>query len=168
MKQFGSAVRLLAIAAVLAFAALVVTGCGSDNGGSDSNGNKTYSSDQGLGDSKKVVVDSDKSFDAQQQQVVDQITAFGDATASKNYKKLCGLLSTDAQKIGGDCVKTFEKTGAAITDFKLSIKSVDVAPDGKTAKASVAVTSNSNPKAQTQNISLAKEGGEWKIQILGN
>jgi hypothetical protein len=173
MKQVGKAARLFAVAMVLVVAAIVVSGCGSsDNSGNtssstDSSGNKQYAASEGLGDSKKVVVDSGKSMDAKQQEVIDQITAFGDATAAKDYKKLCGLLSSDAQKIGGDCVSTFEKTGQTIKDFKLTIKSVTVNPDGKTAKASVAVTSNSAPKPQIQDISLVKESGEWKIQILG-
>jgi hypothetical protein len=173
MKQVGKAARLFAVALVLIVAAIAVSGCGgsdsSDNkqATTDSNGNKQYAAAEGLGESKKTVVESDKSFDENQQAVVKQITAFGDATASKDYKKLCELLSTEAQRIGGDCVATFEKTGSTISDFKLAIKSVTVNPDGKSAKASVAVTSNASPKPQTQDISLVQEKGDWKIQILG-
>ena len=179
MKQVGFMARLFAVAAVLVVAALVVSGCGSKKDSSSgsgstgggtvsSNGSKTYSASQGLGDSKKVVVDSGQSFDAEQQAIVDQISAFGDATASKNYKKLCNdILSKSAQKIGGDCVKTFEQTGSSLTDFKITVKSVDVAKGGKTAKADVSVTSNTSPKAQAQQLSLTKENGEWRIQILG-
>lgn len=179
MKQVGFMARLLAVAAVLVVAALVVSGCGdkkdsssgsgsTDGGSVASNGTKTYTSGEGLGDSKKVVVQSDKSFDANQQAVVKQITAFGDATASKDYKALCNdILSKSAQKIGGNCIKTFEQTGESLKDFKITVKGVTVAANGKTAKADVAVTSNVSPKAQAQQLSLAKEGGEWRIQILG-
>jgi ABC-type proline/glycine betaine transport system substrate-binding protein len=169
MKQVGFAVRLLAASAVLVFAALAVAGCGDNNTATtDSNGDKQYAADQPLGDSKKVAVDSEKKFDAEQQAVVDKIVAFGDATASQDYKTLCNkLLSKDAAKIGGDCVSTFEKTGQAIKDFKLTIKSVNVNEDGKTAKAQISVTSTQQPKAQLQDLSLAKESGDWRIQILG-
>lgn len=173
MKQVGKAARLIAVALVLIVAAMAVSGCGGSDSSSsntattDGDGNKQYAAAEELGDSKNTVVESDKEFNAQQQEVVAQITAFGDATADKDYKKLCALLSTDAQAIGGDCVSTFEKTGATITDFKLVIKSVTVNPNGKDAKATVAVTSNTAPKAQVQDISLTKEDGDWKIQILG-
>jgi hypothetical protein len=170
MKQVGFAVRLLAVAAVIACAALAVTGCGGNNktASTDSNGDKQYAADQSLGDSKKVVVDSKNKFNADQQAVVDQIVAFGDATAAQDYKTLCNkLLSKDAQKIGGNCVSTFEKTGQAIKDFKLTIKSVSVDPGGKNAKAQISVTSTQQPKPQTQDLSMIKENGSWRIQILG-
>jgi hypothetical protein len=172
MKQVGSAAKLFAVAVVLVVAAFVASGCGSSSNSSstattDSNGNKQYAAAEGLGTSKKTVVDSKDSFNKEQQAVVTQITAFGDATASKDYKKLCNLLSTEAAKIGGDCVSTFQKTGSTISDFKLTIKSVTVDPNGKDAKASVSVTSNASPKPQLQDIALVKEKGEWKIQILG-
>src|SRR3954453_10649538 len=137
MKQVGKTSRWFAVAMVLIIAAFVVSGCGGDDNSSkttattDSNGNKQYAASEGLGDSKKTVVESEKAFNEQQQAVVSQITAFGDATADKDYKKLCGLLSTEAQKIGGDCVSTFQKTGQTISDFKLAIKSVTVDPNGK-------------------------------------
>ncbi|MGB0872730.1 MAG: hypothetical protein ACPGWS_02990 [Solirubrobacterales bacterium] len=171
MKQFGVVARLLAIVAVLSLGAFVISGCGGDdNGGNASGGGdgKTFESDQALGDEGKVVVESEDSFDAQQQEVIDQITAFGDATANKDYKALCGeLLSKEASNIGGDCEKTFSQTGEALKDFKLTIKDVKVGEDGKTATANVSVTSNVSPDPQTQQLSLVKEGNEWKIQILG-
>ena len=187
MKQVGFFARLLAVAAVLALAAAVVSGCGDDDkgntggstGGGDtaqgggggetsSGGEKKYDGDEGLGDSKKVVVESDDEFDAEQQAVVTKIAEFGDATSDKDYKALCNdILSKQAQKIGGDCVKTFEQTGEALEDFKVTVKGVTIAKGGKSAKAEVSVTSNVSPKPQTQQLSLAKENGEWRIQILG-
>lgn len=170
MKQVGVLARLLVIAALLTVGALALAGCGGDdNGGSGGSDGKSYDSGQTLGDEGKVVVESDDSFDAEQQEVIATITAFGDATASKDYKALCDdLLSQEAAKIGGDCEKTFSKTGEALEDFKLTIKSVKVDPDGKNATADVSVTSNVSPEPQTQALSLTKEGGDWRIQILGN
>ena len=170
MKQVGVLARLLVIAALLTVGAFALAGCGGDDKSSSGSGDgKSYDSGEALGEEGKVVVESEDSFDAEQQEVVATITAFGDATANKDYKTLCNeLLSKSASKIGGDCVKTFSKTGEALEDFKLTIKSVKVDPDGKSASADVSVTSNVQPEAQTQSLSLIQEGGEWRIQILGN
>lgn len=170
MKQVGVLTRLIVIAALMALGAFALAGCGGDdNGGSGDGNGKTFESGETLGEKDKVVVKSDDAFDAKQQEVIAAITAFGDATASKDYKTLCNdLLSEEAAKIGGDCEETFSKTGEALEDFKLTITSVEVDPDGKNATANVSVTSNVSPEPQTQALSLTQEGGKWKIQILGN
>ncbi|MBJ7459669.1 MAG: hypothetical protein JHD02_10810 [Thermoleophilaceae bacterium] len=178
MKKVGIAARLLAVAAVLSLAAFTVVGCGGDdkenssssNSSSDSAsaGGETLSSGDTVGESKKVVVGKDGDFDAQQAAVVKRIGEFADATANKKYKVLCNdILSKSAQKIGGDCVRTFSQTGAQLKDFKITVNSVEVAKDGKTATAVVDVTSNVNKAQQSQNLTLIKEGGEWRVQILG-
>lgn len=169
MKQVGVLARLLIIAALMTVGAVALAGCGGDDKEGGSEGGKSYDSGQALGEEEKVVVESDDSFDAQQQEIVAAIAAFGDATANKDYKALCNeILSKEAAKIGGNCVETFKKTGEALKDFKVTIKAVEVDPDGKNATANVAVTSNVSPEPQTQALSLTQEGGEWKIQILGN
>ncbi|MBJ7354266.1 MAG: hypothetical protein JHC98_05520 [Thermoleophilaceae bacterium] len=176
MKKVGIAARLLAVAAILSLAAFAVVGCGGDdkNGSSTSNGSGTATgggdvqSGDTVGEAKKVVVGKDGDFDAEQAAVVATLGEFADATADKNYKKLCNdILSKEAAKIGGDCVKTFEQSGAGLKDFKIVVNSVKISKDGKTATAAVDVTSNVNSANQAQNLSLVKEGGEWKVQILG-
>jgi hypothetical protein len=183
MKQVGFAARLLALVAVLSLAAFVVTGCGddkSDNSGStatasgdsgdsgNSGATKTYEDGDTVGEEKKVVVDSDQEFDATEQEIIERVGEFGDATANKDYEKLCNdLLSKAARKIGGDCVKTFSQTGESLKDFKLTIKSVEVAKDGKTATAMIDVSSNVQKTSQSQSLPLILEDGEWRIQILG-
>lgn len=172
MKKVGIAARLLAVAAILSLAAFVVVGCGDDKDSTSSNGSTAAAGDLEPGDTvgkaEKVVVGKDAKFDAQQQEVVDRIGEFGDATADQDYKKLCeDLLSKSAQKIGGDCEKTFSQSGQQLKDFEITVKSVKVDKDGKTATATVDVTSNVNDAVQSQDLSLIKEGGEWKIQILG-
>lgn len=167
MKQVGVLARLLVIAALMTVGAVALAGCGGDDGGSGDG--KSYDTGESLGEAGKVAVDSEDSFDAEQQEVIETITAFGDATANKDYKTLCNdLLSKEASQIGGDCEATFSKTGEALDEFKLTIKSVKVDPDGKSATADVSVTSNVSPEPQTQALSLTQEGGAWKIQILGN
>ena len=86
---------------------------------------------------------------------------------TEKYKVLCNdILAKSAQKIGGDCVKTFSQSGAQLTDFKITVNSVKIAKDGKSATAIVDVTSNVNKAQQSQNLSLVKENGEWRIEIL--
>ncbi|MGH2957977.1 MAG: hypothetical protein ACRDKE_00110 [Solirubrobacterales bacterium] len=172
MKKVGIAARLLAVAAILSLAAFVVVGCGDDKDTSSNNGSTAAAGDLEPGDtvgkSEKVVVGKDAEFDAEQQEVVDRIGEFGDATAGQDYKTLCNeLLSKSAQKIGGDCEKTFKASGAQLKDFKITVKSVKIDKDGNTATAVVDVTSNVNKAVQSQDLSLTKEDGEWKIQILG-
>jgi hypothetical protein len=177
MKKVGIAARLLAVAAILSLAAFAVVGCGGDkndsgsststSSGDTASGGDVQSGDT-VGSAKKVVVGKDGSMDADQKAVIATLGQFADATAAKNFKKLCTqILSKAASKIGGDCVTTFEKSGAGLKDFKIVVNSVDVAKDGKTATAAVKVTSNVNTANQAQNISLIKEGGDWKVQILG-
>lgn len=175
MKKVEFAARLVAIVAVLSLAAFAVAGCGGDknennSGGSggSASGTKQYDSGETVGEAKKVVVDSDTDFNAEQQAVIARIGEFADATANQDYKTLCNdILSKEASKIGGNCVKTFEQTGAQIKDFKITVKSVKMGADGKTATATVDVTSNVNKAVQAQTLSMVKEGGEWRIQILG-
>lgn len=173
MKKVGIAARLIAVAAILSLAAFVVVGCGDDkdkssNGGSTAAAGNFEPGDT-VGEAEKVVVGKDAEFDAQQQEVVDRIGEFGDATADQDYKKLCNdILSKSAQKIGGDCVKTFSQSGEQLKDFKITVKSVEVDKSGKEATAVVDVTSNVNKAVQSQDLSLIKEGGEWRIQILGS
>lgn len=175
MKKVGIAARLLAVAAILSLAAFAVVGCGGDkneNGSGSGSGSTAsggdLSSGDTVGESEKVVVGKDGNFDAEQAAVVERIGEFADATANKKYKVLCeDILSKSASKIGGDCVKTFSQSGAQLKDFKITVNSVKIAKDGKTATAVVDVTSNVNKAQQSQNLSLVKEGGEWRIQILG-
>jgi outer membrane murein-binding lipoprotein Lpp len=180
MKNVGMMVRLLAVVSLLALGALALTGCGDEpkkdtvstdqsqpTAGTDS-GTKQFDSGETIGKAGKVVVNSDADFSANQQAVIERIGEFGDATADQDYKKLCnGLLSKAARKIGGDCVGTFSKTGKQLKDFKITVNSVKITEDGKNAVAKVNVSSNMNKTPTPQDLSLVKEDGEWRIQILG-
>lgn len=178
MKKFGIVVKFLTVAALLALA-VAVAGCGDDKpqdstsvdksvqqSSGDSGQTKQYDKGQTVGEEGKIVVNSDAEMSANQQAVIARLGEFGDATAKGNYKKLCSLLSKESQKIGGNCEKTFKSSGKNLKDFKITVNSVTVAKDGKSAVAKVDVTSNVNTTAAPQNMSLIKEGGEWKIEII--
>ncbi|HEV7919147.1 MAG TPA: hypothetical protein VGO97_06170 [Solirubrobacterales bacterium] len=170
MKRFGFAVRLLALVVVLIAATAVLTGCGDDkkSGGNAADG-KSFSKDEPVGDAKKVVVDSEKGFNKEEQAVIDKIAEFADATQGKDYKKICqDLLTKAASKIGGDCEGTFKRSGDLIRDFKITVRSVKVAAGGKTASADATATTNIAKEGTAQTIALAKDSkGEWRIAILG-
>lgn len=179
MKSVGSLFRLVLVAAIVATAALGAAGCGDDDkkdttsvdqsapAQSDSGETKQFKSGEEVGKSKKVVVESDAEFSAEQRAVITRMGEFADATDSRDYKKLCNdMLSSAVRKIGGDCEKTFAKSGEQIKDFKIAVSSVTVAKDGKTALAKVSVSANGdNPSPQE--ISMIKEDGKWRVQILG-
>lgn len=183
MKKVGFGLRLLMVAAILSLAAFVVAGCGDEKkqdtvstdqsvptaaSGDAADDTKQFDSGQSVGKAKKVVVESDADFSAAQQAVIARIGEFGDATANQDYKKLCNdLLSKKARQIGGDCVKTFEQTGAQLKDFKITVKSVKISKDGKSAAAKINVSSNVNKAQEGQDLTLIKEDGDWRIQILG-
>lgn len=184
MKNVGSIVRLITIAAVLALAAIVATGCGdekkdqvsvdqsvsTDNGDSGEQQGQTrqYKSGEKVGSAGKVVINSDADFSKAQQEVIARLGDFADATADHDYKAICNdLLSKAARKIGGDCVATLSKSGKQIKDFKITVNSVQISKDGKSAKAKVDVKSNVNTTTQPQDMSMIKEDGQWRVQILG-
>lgn len=164
MNRFGNAIKVLAVVAVSLVAVFAITGCGDKK----EPGAKSYEKDQPIGDAGKVTVNSEKDFSKEQQEVIDRIAEFADATEDKDYKKICDeILSKEAQKLGGDCASTLEKTGSTIKDFKIIVTSVTIGEDGKTATAE-ATTETNGQKGAAQALTLAKdEKGEWRVTILG-
>lgn len=164
MMRFGNAVKLLVIVAVSLAALFALSGCGDKKPA----GAKSYEQDQTIGQAGKVTVSSDKNFNKEQQEVIDLIAKFADATEAKDYKKICKeILSKESQKIGGDCVGTFEKTGKTIKDFKIIVSAVTIGADGKTATAEASTETNGQ-KGASQALTLAKdEKGEWRVTLLG-
>ncbi|MFY9487715.1 MAG: hypothetical protein WAP35_03335 [Solirubrobacterales bacterium] len=168
MKRFGYGVRVLAVLSLALLLAFVAVGCGDDKDGGGSGSGQSYEEDQTVGEAGKVNVDSEDEFDADQRAVVDKIGEFADATEAKDYKKICNeILTKESRQIGGNCVDTFTKTGADIKDFKITVKSVDVAADGKSATANADTQTNGQAGPQ-QSLSLVKDSkGEWRVTILG-
>lgn len=166
MKRFGNAIKLMAILAVSLLVAFALTGCGDKK--DDGNG-KSYEQDKPLGDSQKVVVKSDKQFDANQQAVIDKIAEFADLTEKHDYEAICDeIFSKEARKLGGDCAGTLEKTGSTLKDFKITVSDVTVAADGKTATATATTVTNGQPGG-AQTLTLAKDSkGDWRVTILGS
>lgn len=168
MKRFGNAVRLTAILCVSLLMVVALAGCGDDKESSSENSTKTYSQNETLGEAGKVVVKSDQEFNAEQQAVINRIAEFGDATQDKDFKKICDeYLTEKAAKLGGDCEAALKKSGDDIKEFKITVTSVKIGADGKTATADT-ITDVNGQSGSTQPLSLAKdESGEWRVTILG-
>jgi hypothetical protein len=168
--------RFVVVICALAIGAFALAGCGdkkdegsAGGGATDTGSGKSYDSGERVGKAKKVVVDSDDKFDAEEQAVIDKIAEFADAANDKDYKKICNeILTKDAQKIGGNCVNVFKQTGSNLKDFTITVKSVTVAKDAKSATADTLSKSNIDTKGTPQNIGLQKDRkGNWRLTILG-
>jgi hypothetical protein len=87
-----------------------------------------------------------------------------DATSAEP-KKICADQLADAlvTRLGGasGCEKAIKDQLAEIDSLETSIKSVDVAAGGRTARAQV--SSIREGKTATSTMSLVKEAGKWKI-----
>lgn len=168
MKRFGSAVKVSAFMCAALMAMFVLAGCG-DDGNSSGGDAKSFEQNERVGEAGKVKVDSEDEFSADQIAVINRIGEFADATEAKDYKKICNdILTEESQKIGGDCVDTLKKTGGAIEDFEITVTSVVVAEDGKSADATATTVTNGKSGGE-QTLKLVKDSkGEWRVTILGS
>ena len=154
MKSLIRASILLA-----AVALIILSGCG-DSGSQYSN--------KPLGKAGKVTVDSQASFNQTQRDVVDTMVKFGDATAVRDYKKLCSdVFSSGAQQLQGGCVAVLAAGGKKFKDYSVSVKSVTVAPSGNSATVKIVTHVDNNKGGTATTMNLIKENGEWRISILG-
>ncbi|MBJ7348517.1 MAG: hypothetical protein JHC87_08115, partial [Thermoleophilaceae bacterium] len=143
---------------------LALSGCGSK---SSSEVTKTYPSTP-LGTEKKVTVDDKKQFNADQQAVITAVVAFGDATAQRDYKKLCEELLTEASRKlgGGQCEQFLTVAGKGFKDFSVKVTGVKMAADGKSATVSTITTRDK--ASSPQDYALQKSSsGQWQVAILG-
>lgn len=168
MQRFGFAVRLLVLVASSLLVAFAFAGCGDDGDNDNGGGGKTYDQDRPVGEAGKVTVDSKDDFDAGQQAVIDTIAEFADATEAKDYAKICDeILTEKASKIGGGCERVLRRASRDIKEFSITVTSVKVGEDGKTATAE-ADTETNGQQATPQTLSLVKGAkGEWRVTILG-
>jgi hypothetical protein len=104
-----------------------------------------------------------------EQQVRQAVTAFGRATASKDYRRLCDdllapKLIEQVQQIGLPCEAALRKGLGSVRDAQLVVGRVTVA--GRTARAEVR-TSAAGETPSRDVLSLAKVKGRWRIASLG-
>jgi hypothetical protein len=102
--------------------------------------------------------------------VRDTLDAFAEATARKDYQRLCDelfsarLVEEVRQTVPCEVALRNSSLDDA-RDPKLTVRSVKV--DGERATAQVA-TSAANQRPSQDTVQLVKESGEWRIQALAS
>ena len=102
--------------------------------------------------------------------VRDTLDAFREATAKKDYQRLCDdifsskLVEQVRQQVPCELALKNSSLGDA-KDPKLEIQNIKV--EGNTANA-VVTTSAANQRSSEDTVRLVKEGDEWRIQALSS
>ncbi len=161
MTTTSRSYRLLPLLIVALFA-FAIAGCGDDK-----EQGKTYG-DEPLGQQQKVTVATDDELNADQQAVVETITKFGDATATKDYATICNeLFSEDSRKLGGgDCEQFLKVANREFKDFDIKIESVTIGEDGATATVKSTTTKDGVPAEVPYSLKKSSQG-QWQLAILG-
>ena len=104
-----------------------------------------------------------------EEQVRETVAAFGQATAHKDYRRLCEQLLApklieQVKEIGLPCEQALAKGLGQVKDPRLSIGQIVVT--GETASAEIR-TSAANEKPSRDTLQLTKVNGRWRIASLG-
>jgi hypothetical protein len=105
---------------------------------------------------------------SEDQQVRAVVERFADASAKKDYQRICDeliatALSKKVETIGLPCEIAFKRGLDAVQDPRIKIRSVKITG----SKASVAVHSTArNQPSSDDTLALVREGGDWKIAAL--
>ncbi len=102
--------------------------------------------------------------------VRDTLSAFGDATAKKDYQRLCDdLLSPELidqiRRVNLPCEVALKTGLQEVEKPRLEVRSVKI--DGDTASAEVRSTAANQPPSE-DTIRLVKVDGEWRIASLAS
>jgi predicted small lipoprotein YifL len=105
-----------------------------------------------------------------EEQVRTTVSEFGRATASKDYKAMCGRLLApdlvdDLAQIGLPCEQALKQGLDSVRDPRLTIGTVKI--DGDKATAEVR-TSAAGEEPSKDTLGLVKVNGTWKISSLGS
>lgn len=103
-------------------------------------------------------------------EVRDTLDAFAQATAQKDYQRLCDELfaASLVQQVTKvlPCEQALSRSDlATATDPKLEVQSVTVEGESATAKVR---SSAANQKPSSDTVKLAKEDGEWRVVSLAS
>lgn len=161
MTATARTARLLVTVLALAALALVASGCGDDKQ------TKTYDQSP-LGQEKKVTVVTTTEFNADQQAVIETIAEFADATAQKDYAKICSelLTETSRQLGGGKCEQFFKVAGKGFKDFSIKVQSVTLSKDGNGATVKTITSRDGQPSPVVYSMKKNAQG-QWQVAILG-
>jgi hypothetical protein len=111
---------------------------------------------------------STSAFKGPQHEVAQTLSDLQADATSGDQAKICehDLAAPAVARLGGasGCEAAIKSQLGQTDNLELSVQSIKVAPDGKTATATV--KSVYNGKKQTGTVALAKEGGRWKVTSL--
>ena len=104
-----------------------------------------------------------------EQQVRETVDAFSNATAAKDYDKLCKQLLApklleQVEQAGVPCEVALSKGLGEVKDPKVTIGQVTVSGDSATADIR---TSAAGEEPSRDTLKLSKVGGRWRIASLG-
>jgi len=105
-----------------------------------------------------------------EEQVRTTVSEFGQATAAKDYKTMCGRLLApdliaDVEQIGLPCEQALKQGLDQVRDPRLTIGAVKI--DGDSATAEVR-TSAAGEEPSKDTLKLVNVNGTWKIASLGS
>jgi len=112
-----------------------------------------------------VATSSFKGEEHEAAQVVANLVTY--ATASEQSKVCADVLSAKiVSQLGGKsgCEEAIKSQLAEIDNLEVTVQSVKIAPGGTTATA--AVRSIYGGKTRAGTVTLAKEGGKWRLSAL--
>jgi Putative lumazine-binding len=104
-----------------------------------------------------------------EEQVRSTVTAFGRATAAKDYQTLCDRLLApslveDVESIGLPCEVALRQGLGAVREPRLTIGRIEVKDDTASAEVRTAAAGEEPSKDTLELVNL---DGEWKISSLG-
>ena len=105
-----------------------------------------------------------------EEQVRTTVSEFGQATAAKDYKTMCGRLLApdliaDVEQIGLPCEQALKQGLDQVRDPRLTIGAVKI--DGDSATAEVR-TSAAGEEPSKDTLKLVNINGTWKVASLGS
>jgi hypothetical protein len=100
--------------------------------------------------------------------VRDTLGAFGDASARRDYRRVCSELLAkpvieSVRRAGLTCENAMKTALEGVDAPKVEVRKVTV--NGNRASATVHTTASNQP-ASDDTVALVKEGGDWKIGAL--
>ena len=111
---------------------------------------------------------STSKFKGEEHAVAQAIADFQSHATATDQAKICekDLAAKVVAGLGGKkgCEAAIKRQLNQVDNLEVTVNSVTVAPDGKTATASVKSTHGG--KQKPSRVSLVKEGGTWKLAAL--
>lgn len=111
---------------------------------------------------------SSAGFSGEQHNAAQTVANLQSDATSGDQKKICSndLAASVVQRLGGQssCEKAIKDQLAQISNLETTVKSVQIATDGRTATAQV--KSIHGGKSRMSAVTLVREGGGWRISAL--